>query len=262
MQAEHEIVRLHIHGVSAGYTVERRPLPVLEGVELSLQSGEILAVLGPSGCGKTTLIQVLAGIHPLTAGEILLQRQQSEPLSPRMHRIGLIPQNHGLLPWKTVRQNCLLPSMLRGEKRAFAPQDMMIVDELGLAPLLDRYPRQLSGGQAQRAAVARALLFCPDLLLMDEPFSSLDAISREEAGVLFLKVWQGSRPLTVLVTHSIDEALYLGTRILVMAPKGGGIRMDVPNPYFAKDHPQEPGYGALREELRQKLKGEGGGSFA
>jgi NitT/TauT family transport system ATP-binding protein len=129
-----------------------------------------------------------------------------------------------------------------------------IYESLDISELLDRYPKELSGGQAQRAAIARAFILQPDLLLMDEPFSALDAITREEARELFLKIWSHHKPTTILVTHSIDEALYLGSRIIVMGMKGGQFIFHMDNPYFGKLFPEEVNYLKTKQILREKLK--------
>jgi NitT/TauT family transport system ATP-binding protein len=168
----------------------------------------------------------------------------------------MIPQNCGLLPWKTVKENCLLPLRIRKEKVKQEQKDEIakIYESLKITHLLDKYPRELSGGEVQRAAIARAFILKPDLLLMDEPFSALDEITREEARQLFLKVWEQIQPTTILVTHSIVEALYLGTTIIVMGKHMGDVKYQMQNPYFGNLYPENVEYLVTTQLLRDKLK--------
>lgn len=247
--------------LSAGYKTKKKTFPVIEDLSLRVEQGEVLALLGPSGCGKSTLIHVLAGTLAPTGGTVEFQRnEQRLPLHPKTHKIAMIPQNCGLLPWKPVRANCLLPLQLRHEAiTTDREQDIRrTMADLGIDGLQQRYPKELSGGQVQRVAIARAFIQRPDLLLMDEPFSSLDAILREEAGKLFLRVWQQARPTTVLVTHSLEEALYLGHTVMVMAAPRGQIKFQLRNPFFAQSHPQSAEYLALAQQLREQLRPAGG----
>lgn len=261
---------LIMEGVSIHYKLKKEAIPVIENLSLTISSGEALVILGPSGCGKSTLINTLAGTLSRAEGRIdFLRDGQRGELSPKVHRIGIIPQNCGLLPWKTVEENCLLPLVLRkelgsrGSQKDECSHDRKaemdkIYRELNIEGLLSRYPKELSGGQVQRAAIARAFISKPDLLLMDEPFSSLDAITREEARALFLNIWKESRPTTILVTHSMEEALFLGERILVMGAEGSMI-YEMQNPYFGIANPETLTYletkRALREQLRVERRG-------
>ncbi len=247
---------LIINDLSIHYKTRRTDHPVIDRLSFQLEEGEALAVLGPSGCGKSTLIHALSGSLPIEGGTLeFAVKDTCLPLSPKLHKIGLIPQNYGLLPWKTVRENCLLPQRLRREYRGtrYLASFQQLCEALGISSVLEKYPRELSGGQLQRAAIARAFLLQPDLLLMDEPFSALDAITREEARALFLSLWKQQRPTTLLVTHSIEEALYLGTDLMVMEPQGGGIRYRRKNPYFGEAHPQKEDYFAVKQLLRSHL---------
>ncbi len=253
---------LIINNLSIHYKTRHTDYPVIEQLSFKLEKGEALAVLGPSGCGKSTLIHALSGSLPIEGGTLeFVTGSGRSPLRPKLHRIGLIPQNYGLLPWKTVQENCLLPSRLRREYReeTYFERFRQICESLNISSLLEKYPRQLSGGQLQRAAIARAFLLQPDLLLMDEPFSALDEITREEARALFLSLWKQQRPTTLLVTHSIEEALYLGTELLVMAPQGGSIQYRTRNPYFGELFSRTEDYFSMKQLLRSHLsiKGEG-----
>nr|WP_312578643.1 ATP-binding cassette domain-containing protein [Sedimentibacter sp.] len=252
---------LLIENVSINYKAKNEILPVIKNLSLEIDRGEALIILGPSGCGKSTLINALAGSISIESGDInYLQNDIVEELSPKIHKIGIIPQNCGLLPWKTVMDNCLLPLKIRHEEIDNEQKNNIekIFKSLNISALLDRYPRELSGGQIQRAAIARAFILKPDLLLMDEPFSALDEITREEARTLFLKIWKMYKPTTILVTHSIEEALYLGSRILVMGKDIGNIKYEIKNPYFGQIYPNEMEYLSIKRILREKLKSNDG----
>lgn len=234
---------------------------VIKDLSLDIAQGEALIILGSSGCGKSTLINALAGIIPIEKGKVELTHGDfREPLTPKNHKIGLIPQNYGLLPWKTVEENCLLPLKIRHEKidKKGKEEIRKIYESLNITSLLDKYPRELSGGQVQRAAIARAFIMKPDLLLMDEPFSALDEVTRNEARELFLKVWKENKPTTVLVTHSIEEALYLGNRIIVMGTESGDIKYLMDNPYQGEWSMEDREYLSARKILRDMLKIEEG----
>lgn len=212
---------------------------VLGDLSLALQAGRIHALIGPSGCGKSTLLKVLCGIQPVSGGAVLYNgaalygcasltggpATQNAPNSP-LPRIGYVPQNYGLLDWKTVEQNIFLPlhignTRLEGRELSEAQNAAgEIIETLGLREVLGRYPRELSGGQQQRAALARAFILRPDLLLMDEPFSALDAFTSASSRALFLDLWRKHKVTTLLITHNMHEAAELGQTILLMAPGG------------------------------------------
>jgi len=248
---------LKIDDISVSYRIKGKKMPVLQSFSLQLEQGEVLAVLGPSGCGKSTLIQVLAGMLTVDGGTVTVAADAVEmPLDPKTHIIAVIPQNCGLLPWKTVRQNCLLPLKLHN----LQIDDMILAEleetcrSLKVDSLLERYPRELSGGQVQRAALARAFLQKPDLLLMDEPFSSLDAITRSDAWELFLQIWGQNRPTTILVTHDMEEALYLGKKIAVLDKEKGRLIEQIDNPYFGRREADQEGLIQIKRRLHGLLK--------
>lgn len=248
---------MRIDNISVSYHSKGNPVPVLRNFSLQLMHGEVLAVLGSSGCGKSTLIQVLAGMHPADSGSITFDSDGIVvPHNPSSQKIAVIPQNCGLLPWKTVRQNCLLP--LRLHKQRFDDRKRVELEEtcrsLKVDSLLERYPKELSGGQVQRVALARAFLQEPDLLLMDEPFSSLDAITRCDAWELFLKIWRQKQPTTIIVTHSIEEALYLGNKIAVLDKERGNLLETMDNPYFGQPEPGIEDFFRRKQMLHGWLK--------
>jgi NitT/TauT family transport system ATP-binding protein len=192
---------------------------VLQGIGFSLGHHDSLAIVGPSGCGKTTLLLMLAGLVPATAGTVLLD---GLPVTAPSREIALVLQEYGLFPWKTVRENILIGAALQGI-RPDPGEVAALSEELGIGGLERRYPRQLSGGQRQRVALARALLLRPRLLLLDEPFAALDAITRERLQNHLLRVVRERAISFVIVTHSIAEAVFLGRRIMVLETATGGI---------------------------------------
>ncbi|HIX83819.1 MAG TPA: ABC transporter ATP-binding protein [Candidatus Megamonas gallistercoris] len=201
---------------------------ILENISLELETGSVCAVIGPSGCGKSTLLNVLAGLNRNYTGNVLINKAVP---SPKKQTIGFIPQNYGLLPWLKVKDNIMLGLTIKHKSRAKLPQNL--ITSLGLDKLLERYPKELSGGQQQRVSLARAFALNADLLLMDEPFSALDAITREEMQDVFINLWQKQNVTTVLVTHYVEEALYLGQKIVVMTNSPGKIYKTIDNPLFA-----------------------------
>ena len=199
-----------------------RVLPVLEDVSLQVGAGASCAVIGPSGCGKTSLLCLLAGLLKPTAGTVRVADRS---------RTGVILQHYGLLPWKSVAANIGLGLRLQGadRERTRARVDELLV-EMDLAAFADHFPGQLSGGMQQRVALARALATGPQLLLMDEPLSALDALTRERLQHTILDIWQRHRVTMVLVTHSIEEAVFLGRTVVVLTDRPARVAAVVDNP--------------------------------
>ncbi len=236
---------------------QNKPMAAVEDVSLTVPQGTVCAIIGPSGCGKSTLLKAVAGLIEPSAGRVRLAGRAADPKSAC---IGFMPQNYGLLPWQTVRGNILLGCRIRGlwhEGRAADEERLQkLMAELHIEEFSARYPRELSGGQQQRVSLARAFLLRPDILLMDEPFSALDAITREEMQDVFLKLWQQEHITTLLVTHYVEEALYLGQYIVVMGAHPGHIARIIENPLGGRTEVRgtqeffEMGRG-LREEIRR-----------
>lgn len=203
---------LKISDLSLSYRSDKETTLVLRGVSLEIPRGHICAILGPSGGGKSSLLHALAGVNTRYTGSITFAGQ---PLSNRTHRIALVPQHYGLMPWKTVRDNILLPRTLGQE--CVCPETLdEILSCLHLEGLLHRYPHELSGGQRQRIALARAFAMKADLLLMDEPFSALDVLTAERGRELFLELWRRYPVTTILVTHSPSEAKDLANQSVLL----------------------------------------------
>jgi ABC-type nitrate/sulfonate/bicarbonate transport system ATPase subunit len=245
-----------IDSASVTYTGVERDLRALDAVDLGLETGEAVAVIGPSGCGKSTLLLAIAGLVPLSGGSISVDGV--EVTSPRL-RTALILQDFGLLPWKDALHNAALGLEIRHhpvhERTRRATEAL---ERVGLGDFLSAYPAELSGGMRQRLGLARALALDADLLLMDEPLSALDALTREDLQDLLLALWVQRGHTSVLVTHSIEEAVFLGRRIVVMTQRPGRVYKVVGNPRMG-----ETGYRATEEfyarcaELRRLLSEEG-----
>ena len=241
-----------IKDLSVQYQGKNGPVLALDRVNLNIDSGDIYTFIGPSGCGKSTFLYVLSGILKNYCGNVSID---SRPIDPKAQRIGLILQNYGLLPWKNVYQNTMLGLKIKNGRRAIDEYSSYILKQLGIDALLDRYPKELSGGQQQRVAIARSFILKPDLLLMDEPFSALDAITREEMQELFLNIWKQHRVTTVFITHSVDEALYLGSKIAVFSPAPGRILEVLKNPCFQMDNLRyRDEYYTMSMQLRKMLR--------
>ena len=239
--------------------------PVFQDFSWTAGRGEAWAVLGPSGCGKTTLLYLLAGLRFPDSGQVCIDGQPL--LRPRPHS-GLILQDYGLLPWATVRQNAELGLRVRtfyGPDGKHAPGEFQPqvdldpwLERLGLAPFKDKYPGQLSGGQRQRTAIARTLALKPDLLLMDEPFSSLDAPTRSGLQNLTLELWSEQSLTLVIVTHAIEEAAVLGQHILLLGAPPNRHPQVIENPAAAQpDFRDRPEYSLLVQRLRRVLEANG-----
>jgi NitT/TauT family transport system ATP-binding protein len=211
-------VRLRLEGLGLEYPTREGPVSAFEGLDAEVPDGEITAIVGPSGCGKTSVVRVVAGLRELTSGRLLLESEGGGPV-----RRAVILQDYGLLPWKTVSANVELPLLLAGRPRAERrARSGPILEELGLGGFERFYPSRLSGGMRQRVALARALVQEPELLLMDEPFSSLDALTREAMQDSLLELQRRRGATVLIVTHSIEEAAYLSDRVYVMRDRNPG----------------------------------------
>ncbi|MDZ4168472.1 MAG: ABC transporter ATP-binding protein [Coriobacteriia bacterium] len=210
------------------YEGSGRSVRALESLSVSVEAGEPVSVIGPSGCGKSTMLLVAAGLLQPTGGGVSVA---GSPLKAVRRETALILQEYGLLPWKTALENAALGLQLRGGRRADVVRAATeALERVGLAEFARAYPAELSGGMRQRLALARAVALDADLLLMDEPLSALDALTREDLQDVLLDLWLRRGHAQVLVTHSIEEAVYLGRRVLVMSPRPGRVAAVVDNP--------------------------------
>jgi NitT/TauT family transport system ATP-binding protein len=217
---------LALQDVSLRFPIEGdEPLAVLDGVRFEADEGELVALVGPSGCGKTSLLRLVAGLIATTSGKVeIAARSASAEVE-----VGMAPQSPALLPWLTVVDNVLLPVVLRGlPRRAYAERANTLLELTGLAEYAHLRPRQLSRGMAQRVSLARALVLRPRLLLLDEPFSSVDSLSREELDLVFEDLWRRDPVTTLLVTHTLEEAALLADRVVVLSPRPARVVAVVP----------------------------------
>ena len=244
---------INIENLSVKYKSDSDIYTALSGINLTIPDGGTLAVIGPSGCGKSTLLKVIAGLITEYDGEIHIN---GEELNPKKQTIGFMPQNYGLLPWRTVYDNIRLGMKIKRSPELLDRKMLKkLMRQLGIEGLGHRYPTELSGGQQQRVALARVFALQPDVLLMDEPFSALDAITREEMQDIFLRLWHRFNVSTILVTHYVEEALYLGQRIAILSANSGDISTILDNPLFGgKDIRQKPEFFEMSLRLRTTIK--------
>jgi NitT/TauT family transport system ATP-binding protein len=241
-------------GLRHVYRSAQGDLLALDRVGLMVGQGEFVVVVGPSGCGKSTLLRILGGLLVPTEGQVRLDGQ---PLASPRRQVGYVFQQVNLMPWRTVLRNVTLPLEVAGTPRSQAAQrarDLLTL--VGLGGFEEAYPRELSGGMAQRVAIARALIADPEVLLLDEPFGSLDALSREQMNLELLRIWQARRVTAVMVTHDLQEAILMGDRVLVMSPRPGHIRaevaVDLPRPRTVEVMYTEF-FGALSRRVREAI---------
>ena len=238
------------------YATKDGRLTAIEDVSFDIREGEFLAVVGPSGCGKTTLLRILAGLAPVSAGEVMLQGKSVHEPSDG---IGVVFQEPVLLPWRTVRENVLLPVEVRGGDRAEGERrahDLLRL--VGLGEFADRHVWELSGGMQQRVSIARALINDPLLLLMDEPFGALDAMTREQMNIELLRICEETGKTTVFITHNLVEAVFLASRVLVMTPRPSRVRAIVDIDLSARtwESVHTPAFGNLVKVLDDHIKAE------
>jgi NitT/TauT family transport system ATP-binding protein len=216
------MAKVEIHGVSKAYALDRRDsVLALKDVNLTIEDGEFVALLGPSGCGKSTLLHLVAALEEVSTGSILVDGE-SPALLRDQHRLGIAFQDHALLPWLSVRGNVALPFKIAGLPVDYA-RVRHLIELAGLQGFEEARPSQLSGGMRQRAAIARSLCLEPTLLLLDEPFGALDAVTRRRMNLELQQIWLEGSLTTLMVTHSVDEALFLADRVVVMSGRPGVI---------------------------------------
>jgi len=244
-----------ISGADKVFTLSRgRTLQALDAVDLQIAEGEFVAIIGPSGCGKSTVLRLAAGLDTPTNGTVEIFGAAPRTLAAQ-HRLGVAFQEHALLPWASVRENIALPYRVAGRRVDDARVDELI-ELVGLGGFEKARPKQLSGGMRQRVSIARALVLSPDLLLLDEPFGALDAVTRRKMNAELARIWAEERITTILVTHDVDEALILADRVVVMSGRPGHVRtvvdVDFPRPR-GPETTRSPEFHALVDRLTALL---------
>jgi NitT/TauT family transport system ATP-binding protein len=221
-----------INGVGKTYAVDGSPITALQDINIDIAPGEFISVVGPSGCGKSTLLKCVAGLQDISTGTIAIQNERV--LSPP-DNMAIVFQRDVLLDWRTVLDNVLILVEFRGLRRQdYEQRALELLRKYGLDGYANRYPWELSGGMRQRVAICRALIVNPELLLMDEPFGALDAMTRDDLNAELERLWYEARKTIIFITHGIDEAVYLADRVVVMARNPGRIAeivpIDIPRP--------------------------------
>lgn len=219
-------IALEVRGLSIAFVETDGSLEVLDNLSFAVEANSFVCVIGPSGGGKSTLLRALSGLLTPSAGEIIFPQQTHSG-----QQIGMVFQKPNLMPWRTLFQNVSLPLELAGKPKAeILKTTQEMIDLVGLHGFEKSYPHELSGGMAQRVAIARSLVQDPEILLLDEPFGQLDALTRERMGEELLRIWGEKRKTVLMVTHSISEAVYLADRVLVMTRRPAQISLDLPIP--------------------------------
>ena len=247
---------LKVEGLSAAFSNGNGGLQVLNQISFEVRESEFVCLLGPSGSGKSTLLRIMAGVLGYQSGEVVFD---GEKLNGPRKGVGIVFQKANLMPWRTVRENIMLPLELLNtpaENAAAASQEL--IDLVGLQGFEDSLPRDLSGGMAQRVAIARALVHDPDLLLLDEPFGALDALTRDRMAVELLRIWNARCKTVFMVTHDIGEALFLADRVLAFSERPARITLnlevDLPRPR-KQEMRYTPEFGAMAQRLREAIGG-------
>jgi len=249
------VTAIALSGIVKDFPLRRgEVVRALDGLDIEIGHGEFVALLGPSGCGKSTVLRLVAGLEQATQGEVAVEGARPSDLI-RDHRLGVAFQEHALLPWATARDNVALPFHVAGR-----PVDHERVTALlalvGLSGFESARPRQLSGGMRQRVAIARALALEPDVLLLDEPFGALDAVTRRRMNLELARIWAEQRITTLLVTHDVDEAVLLADRVVVMTGRPGRVRhvheIRIPRPR-GTEVTRDPEFHAIVDELTALL---------
>jgi NitT/TauT family transport system ATP-binding protein len=247
---------VEVRNASVIYPTADAPVQALSGIDLEIHEGEFVALIGPSGCGKTTLVRVIADLEKISAGSVWVNGVS--PHDARLARAyGYVFQAPALFPWRTVLANVTLPLQIQGTGKVEAKRIAMEhLERVGLKGFEGKYPWQLSGGMQQRVSIARALSFEPKILMMDEPFGALDEITRDRLNEQLQQLWQRERRTVMFVTHSIAEAVYLSTKIVVMSPRPGRIVKVIDSTLPDVRHlglRDTPDFVALAHEVREAL---------
>lgn len=256
MAAAATVSALAIDDVSMVFSRGETQVHALDRISMEISDGEFVAIVGPSGCGKSTLIKLVSGLRAPTAGRLAVR---GRPVTKPRGDVGIVFQSPVLLPWRSILDNVMLPiDVLKQDRATGRERALALLRLVGLAGFEAAYPNELSGGMQQRAAIARALVYDAPLLLMDEPFGALDALTREQMNSELQRIWQASGKTVIFITHSIPEAVFLADRIVVMSPRPGRVLKIIANPIprmRTLDDMLRPEFGALVRDIRSLLGG-------
>jgi NitT/TauT family transport system ATP-binding protein len=247
---------LEVTDLDKTFTVDSRSVRAIDHLSLSIDEHEFVSIVGPSGCGKSTFLHIIGGFEPASAGEL---RLSGRPIGPPGPDRGMMFQELSLFPWLTAIENVAWPLEMKGlPKRERTAKAAEYLDLVHLSRFADVYPGQLSGGMKQRVALARLFALDPEIMLMDEPFGALDSQTRELLQEELQSIWRRARKTALFVTHDIDEAIYLGTRVIVFTARPGRIKADIriPNLDRSGDYRKSPEYLALRVEVWDLVRDE------
>ncbi|GAB3627044.1 ABC transporter ATP-binding protein [Pandoraea terrae] len=259
MNSSQVSVSVNINQVTKTYeTREGQEILALDRTDIAVKPGEFVAVVGPSGCGKSTLLSLVAGLTKVSAGQICIDGEEVRRAHPKT---GVVFQSDLLLDWRTVLDNILLPiEIKKWDRTAFVPKAEQLLEAVGLKGFGAKYPAELSGGMRQRVAICRALIQTPGLLLMDEPFGALDALTREQMIMDLQSLWLSVKNTVMFITHGIDEAVFLADRVLVMSPRPGRIDLDLtidmPRPRTWEMH-RDPKFVEYMQTVRRIFEAKG-----
>jgi len=254
------VTKVELRGVSKAFRVDGRVVQALADVSLTASTGEFVTLIGPSGCGKSTLFNIVCGLLEPDGGEI---RLDGEPATRRAGRVGYMPQRDLLLPWRSVLDNAVLGPEIAGQSRAAAQVEAReLLPLFGLEGFAEAYPAALSGGMRQRAALLRTFLCHRDVMLLDEPFGALDALTRAELQAWLLEVWARFRHTVLFITHDVDEAVFLSDRVVVLTPRPARVKLELvvplPRPR-TRDMVVTDAFVHVKEELLRALQEGSGG---
>lgn len=249
---------VRVSNVSKRFQSRAGIVHAVENVSLDLMQGEFVSIVGPSGCGKSTLMNMIAGLLPISEGEIVVNDRK---VKGPVHDLGVVFQQHLLLPWRTILNNVMLQIEVRKLRRAdYLSRAQSLLQRVGLGDFAERFPDELSGGMNQRASIVRALVHDPDLLLMDEPFGALDAMTRDQMGLDFHHLSREEGKTVLFITHSISEAVFLSNRVVIMSPRPGKIQevleIELPRERHFEIR-EEPEFSRYTRHIRRVFEGMG-----
>jgi NitT/TauT family transport system ATP-binding protein len=247
-------IKIAFHDITKAFGTGSKRMVALERVNLAIEDGHFISILGESGCGKTTLLRIAAGLIPASSGRVLMD---GTPVTKPRRDMGFVFQQSVLLEWRNVLENILLPvEIFKLKAQGYRDKALDLLKMMGLSGFEQHYPIQLSGGMQQRVAIARALILNPSVLLMDEPFGALDAITREQMNIELLRIWSLSRTTAIFITHDIAEAAFLSDRVVVLGSRPGRVKqifdIDLPRPRSA-DHRFDERFTRLCRDMKRAM---------